>query len=94
VCGDLTLFEKGDVLHEEREHPLALARWSTGVAPDGGEIGGEREDALALRVVEGEPIGRALAVILLLGGRQGTEPRVPVGLQRVGDESVGGSTCM
>jgi len=90
VRGDLALLEEGDVLDEEREHPFALARWGTGVAPDGGEIGGEGEDALALRVAEGEPAGRALAVILLLGGGQGTEPRVPVSLQRVGNQSVGG----
>ena len=73
-----------------RPHALAFALRGVRVPPDGGEVGGQGKDALALLVVDGERIGRTLLLIFLLGRVQGAEFGVPVGLQRIGDESIGG----
>jgi hypothetical protein len=40
---------------------------------------------LALFVIDGESVGRALALVFLMGCGEGTQPGVPVGLERVGD---------
>ena len=63
---DVALFDERDVLDEQREHPLALAVRGLRVAPDGREVGGEGENALAFVLVDGEAIGRPLALVVLL----------------------------
>jgi hypothetical protein len=83
------LLEERDVFDDQREHPLALAVRGLRVAPDGRDIGGERENARAFVLVDGEAIARALALVLLLRLGQRAQSRVPVGFQRVGDEAVG-----
>jgi hypothetical protein len=85
---DLALLEQRDVLDEQREHPLALAVPGLRVAPDGREIGGEREGARAFVLVDDAAIARALALVYLLRLGQRPQPRVPVGFQRVGDEAA------
>lgn len=75
-------------------HPLALALRRVRITPGGREVRSEGEDALTLVLVDSEAIGRAPALVVLLGRAQGTQLGVPVGLERVGDESIRGSTCM
>jgi hypothetical protein len=87
--GHLVLLEERDVFDEQGEHPLALAVRGLRVAPDGRDIGGEREDARAFVLVDDETIAGALALVLLLRLGQRPQPRVPVGFEGVGDEAVG-----
>lgn len=86
--GDVALLDESNVLDEQAEHAFALALRRIRVPPDDREVGGQGEDALTLVVVHGEPIGIALALVILLGHPQGTQFRVPVGLERIGDESI------
>jgi hypothetical protein len=63
--------------------------------PDGGKVGGESEDALAFLLAIGEAVGVVLALVFLLGLPQRTQLRVPLRLQRIGHQAVGGIyTCM
>jgi len=71
--------------------PLALALRDVRVTPDGREVRCEREDALALVCVDGEPLERALTLILLSGRAQGAQLAIPIGLERVGNEAIRGS---
>ena len=87
--GDLALLEQGDVLDQQREHPLALARRGVRVAPHGREVGREVQDPLTCRRVDDQPIGGTLALIVLLSLGEPAQFDVPVGLQRAGDEPVG-----
>jgi len=75
----LALLEQGDIVDEQRQHPLALTLRGVRVPPDGGEVDREREDALALLRVDGDTIGGALALVLLLSVGEGAQPAVPVG---------------
>lgn len=59
------------------------------VAPHGRKVAREGEDALALAAIDGDPVGHALALVLFLCLGEVTQPRVPLGFQRVGDEAVG-----
>jgi hypothetical protein len=86
--GDAALLDESDVLDEQAEHAFALALRRFRVPPDGREVGDHGEDALTLVVVHGEPIGSALALVIFLGHTQGTQFRVPVSLERVGDEPI------
>jgi len=88
--GDLTVLTcKGDVLDDEPGHALALPLRGAGVGPQGGEVGGERGDAGAVGL--GEPSRpAATAFVVLLGGGEGAQRLVPVGLQAGGHEPVVG----
>ena len=88
--GDLPLFDQRDILDQEAEHAFALSLRGLWVSPDGREVGGQGEDALAFVVVDREPIGFALALILLLGIAQGAQLGIPVRFEGVGDESIRG----
>ena len=44
---------------------------------------------MASPLVDGEPIGRVLTLILLLGVGQRAQLRIRIGLERVSDESIG-----
>src|SRR5262249_9380319 len=59
------------------------------VAPDGGEVDGQREDTCAVLGVGGDAIGGALTLVLGLRLGEGTQLAVPVGFQRLGDEAIG-----
>jgi hypothetical protein len=61
-----------------------------GVRPDGGEVGGQGEEALARRGVDGQLIGGTLTLVFLLRQAEGAQFGVPVGLEGIGDESMGG----
>jgi hypothetical protein len=63
VRRDLTLLEQGDIFDEQRQHPLAFALGRVRVAPDGGEIDGQCEEARALLGVGGDAIGGALTLV-------------------------------
>ncbi len=51
--GDLSPLYERNVLDQQAEHPLAFARLSVRVMPDGGEVICKREDALAFFCIEG-----------------------------------------
>jgi hypothetical protein len=86
--GDLALLGQSDVLDEQREHPLALTIGRLRIAPHGGEVGGEGENATPFVVVDGEPIGVALTFVLVSSFIESPQLRVPIGFERVRDEPV------
>ena len=64
VRRDLALLKQGDIFDEQCQHPLAFALGRVRVAPNGGEVDGQREDARALLGVGGDAIGSALTLVL------------------------------
>ena len=73
-----------------RIESLAFAYRGRGVGPERGEVGGECADLGVLLVAE-RPVAclpRALVVVFSVG--EFAQLVVPVGFERVGDESVGG----
>ena len=86
---DLALLDQRDVLDEQSKHALALTLGRLRIAPDGGEVVGQGEDAASLFVTDGQPVGGALPLVVLSSFVEGAQSCVPVGFQRVSDESIG-----
>lgn len=66
------------------------SRGGVRVLPRGWEVGGESKNLLALGVIERHAIGLALALVFAPSLGEGAELVVPVGLERIGDQPVGG----
>jgi hypothetical protein len=77
-----------DVLDEQAGHALALTVGRRRLVPEPGQVGRERHDASALRLVEDHPVAAALPLGLLLGLGHRAEPSVPVRLELVSDQAV------
>ena len=58
--------------------------------PDGGKVRDESEDALAFFFADGEAVGLVLALVFLLGLGERAQLPVPLRLQRIGHQPVGG----
>ncbi len=89
--GDRALLDQRDLLDHERPRPLAFAVRREGIAPHGGEIRAKGEDTLTGWLVDREPVGRAAPLIVIVGIGERARPAIPVGLQRVGHETIGRS---
>src|SRR6266566_9473503 len=87
--GNFTLLDQCDVFDQESEHALALTLWRVGIAPHGGKICSERENALTFLLVDNKPVGDAPTLIVFLSIRESAQLEIPVGLQRVGHETIG-----
>ena len=85
---DLVGFGERDVFDQQPRDPFALPCWRRRVVPEPGEVGGELADLLLVLLGERGVGGSGLAFVLVLGGLQRAQRVVPVGLERVGNESV------
>jgi hypothetical protein len=90
VSGDLWSFAERHVVHEKSHHALALAIGRRRLLPKLRQIGGEREDARALRLIENGFVALASALVFLLGAGESTELPVPLGLEFVGHQTIVG----
>src|SRR6266581_3395418 len=80
---------EGHVFDQQAGQALAFAHRGCRVRPQGGQVGGERADLVALRGV-GDGGGLGGSAVVFAGVGQGAQRGVPVGFQGVGDEPVGG----
>ncbi len=91
VGGDLLPgFDQGDVGDQQADQAFAFPHRGGGVVEQGGEVCRERADPGLLLVGEGARAGVLRAVVLVLGVCELAQFVVPVGLELVGDEPVGG----
>jgi hypothetical protein len=90
VDGDaVTGFDQGDVGDQQPDQAFALAHRGGGIVPQGGEVGGQRADAVTLDVVEAGAGAAGFVVVVARVGEL-AELVVPVRFEGVGDEPVGG----
>lgn len=88
VDRDVFCSEQRNVLDEQCDHALALERRRALVVPDAREISGEGKDTRACLFTEQSLIGLALPLVLLLKRIKRAKARVPVGLERIGHETI------
>ncbi len=87
---DLVGLDQGDVVEQQPGDALAFLLGGGGIGPHGGEVAGEGADAGLVLVGQGGVRCGAGPLVVVLGGIEGAEGIVPVGLQRVGDQPVVG----
>jgi len=90
VHAELTVLDQRDVLEQQRGHALALAMRGFGVAPQGREVPGQRQDPVALFLINEHAVAFALPLVLFLGFTQRAQLAVPSRLQLLGHQAVGG----
>ena len=88
VNGDPLGLDERHILDQQRHDALALDRRGARIVPDAAEVFCEGEDAPARLLAEQPLIGGTLALVFALQRIQMPEPVVPVGFQRVGDETI------
>src|SRR5207249_8290779 len=79
---------QGDVLDEQPDHAFAFPLRGGRVTPQGGEVAGQRVDAVGVLAGERDGRGRSGLVVLVLGVLHRGQCLVPVGFQAGGDQPV------
>ena len=85
---DHVVAEQGDILDEQPQHSLAVARRRARVIPDARQVGDQRHHLFLHLGRDGRRLGLARTRIRLFGLGQPLECLVPVALQVVGHEPI------